>query len=225
MPFLTPLEAAFPNGKPDYNAILRQAKSSEFRISFKDVNKRTYLMMAVKAGDLFLTKLFLACGTDANAQAKNGLTPLKLAAKHPQELAESLTDLLLAYGAKDTAIPKDVDTEGTLPLTHKSSALHVAAEMGNKPVCIKLVRNGSNRASRDFRERTPADCARENNHGPLAEQLADQNDSEFSNSEITLDVAVRRIAKSNIKNYMVKRLKEEIANQAEKMVTTEMRLV
>ena len=104
-------------------------------------------MAAVRMGDLPLLELYLSEGLDVNDKEPNGFSPLHLAALYNQV---ALARHLLTIGASARSANNWNDTP-----------LHRAATCGYAEMCKLLLEAGADPDFEDWRNKTPADYAKE----------------------------------------------------------------
>ena len=109
---------------------------------------------AAYTGNVEAVKQHLAAGTDVNAKASRGWTPLHSVAT--KEIAE----LLIANGADVNA----KDNRGVTPL-------HEAATLGRKEKIELLIANGADVNAKDKNGKTPLDSAIKRKHTEIADLL------------------------------------------------------
>ncbi|MBT8086657.1 MAG: ankyrin repeat domain-containing protein [Gammaproteobacteria bacterium] len=118
----------------------------------------TALSLAAVKGHVDVVQVLLAGGADPNIRDTYGWTPLMRAADRRRA---GVVRLLLDVGNIDTTIRQEAG----------STALHIAAAVGDVDIVRMLVAHGADRSARDSYDNTPAAIARSAGHPEIAEYL------------------------------------------------------
>lgn len=118
----------------------------------------TALSLAAVKGHVEVVRVLLAGGADPNIRDTYGWTPLMRAADRRRA---GVVRLLLEVGDIDTTIRQEAG----------STALHIAAAVGDVEIVRMLVTHGADRSARDSYDNTPAAVARSAGHPEIAKFL------------------------------------------------------
>lgn len=146
----TVLHLASQSGDKEVTRVLiEEFKKNNKSISIKSKGGWTPLHLAIQLGDKEVIDLLVKEGSDVNAPAKGGWRPLHLASRYNNT---EVVDLLLAT----------VSEVNSQVIGHnKWTALHFAAQLGNKKMIKSLKHHGANPAIHDDDDKTAIDIAKQ----------------------------------------------------------------